>query len=125
MRLLFDHNVPRKLRNFLPGHEVKTALEMGWAGLENWELLKAAEAENFDVMLTCDQSISYQQNLAGLQLALVALDTNYWPTLRENTAPVVQAVNAARPGSFQTVSIGPRRPRTRNRISPDPFEKGS
>lgn len=120
MRLLFDHNVPRKLRNFLPGHEVKTALEMGWAGLENGELLKAAEAENFQVMVTCDQNISYQQNLTGLQLALVALDTNYWPTLRENTAPVVQAVNAAKPGSFQMVSIERRPPRMRSRITPSP-----
>ncbi len=103
MRVLFDHNVPRKLRNFLPDHDVKTAVEMGWAALENGELLDAAEG-NFEVMVSCDKNLPYQQNLKGRELALVVLSTNYWQSLKKITGPVV-AVNAAKPGSLRLVII--------------------
>lgn len=71
---------------------------MRWTKLENGELLSAAEAAGFQVLITCDQNLSYQQNLIGRALALVVLSTNYWPTLRENTGRVIQAVNAAARG---------------------------
>ena len=64
MRILFDKNVPVGVRGFLSGHEVRTFVEMQWhPQLENGELLKAAEAAQFDVMITSDQNIVYQQNL--------------------------------------------------------------
>ena len=68
MRVLFDHNVPHKLRHSLEKHEVTTADEIGWAELENGELLGAAEAEGFDVMVTGDKNLSCQQNLKGRKL---------------------------------------------------------
>ena len=62
MRILFDKNVPVGARTFLAGHEVHTVVEMGWPGqLENGELLKIAEQSGFDVMVTFDQNIRYQQ----------------------------------------------------------------
>jgi len=72
MRVLLDECVPRKLRDELPGHDVKTIAEMKWTGTKNGDLLKLAEV-GFDVLMTVDQRIPYQQNLAGICLALVVI----------------------------------------------------
>ncbi|MDQ2843050.1 MAG: hypothetical protein M3Y72_18830 [Acidobacteriota bacterium] len=103
MKVLFDNNVPVGLRRHLVGHEVRTAAKLGWRELQNGDLLVAAEQAGFDVMVTGDKNLSYQQNLAGRKLALVVLATNNWGFLKENSAPVVAAVNRAEPGSFQAV----------------------
>ena len=80
MRILFDKNVPVGVRRFLAGHEVCTFVEMQrHPQLENGELLSAAEAAGFDVLITSDQNIVYQQNLTGRRLALVVLGSNIWP----------------------------------------------
>jgi predicted nuclease of predicted toxin-antitoxin system len=105
VKVLFDHNVPRKLRRILQEHEVRTAVELGWAELENGELLRAAEDDGFAVMVTGDQNLSYQQNLEGRLLALVVLSTNNWNIVKVNPEIVAAAVRAATPGSFQTVSF--------------------
>lgn len=89
MRILFDKNVPVGVRTFLVGHEVHTVVEMGWPDqLENGELLKIAEQSSFDVMVTSDQNIRYQQNLAGRKLALVVLGSNIWPVVRKHGAAI-------------------------------------
>jgi hypothetical protein len=106
LKVLFDHNVPRPLGRFLVGHEVTIAADLGWATLENGDLLKAAEGAGFDLLLICDQNISYQQNLTGRRLALVVLTTNYWPRLRNHTAQVAESVRVAKQGSFQLVRLG-------------------
>jgi predicted nuclease of predicted toxin-antitoxin system len=72
MRILLDECVPRKLRGELPGHDIKTVAEMGWAGTKNGVLLQRAAAE-FEVLLTVDQGLPYQQNLAGLPFAVVII----------------------------------------------------
>jgi hypothetical protein len=107
VKVLFDHNVPHKLRQSLPAHEVSTADEMGWSELENGELLRAAEGAGFAVMVTGDKNLSSQQNLEGRDLALVVLSTNNWNVLKHNPRPVAEAVDAARLGSFQVVMIEP------------------
>ena len=74
MRILLDKNVPVGVRRFLSRHEVRTFVETGWPmQIENGELLDAAEAAGFDVMVTSDQNIRYQQNLTGRKLALIVL----------------------------------------------------
>ena len=78
---------------------------MGWSELENGDLLNAAEASNFAVMVTGDKNLSYQQNMRGRVLALVVLSTNDWNILRQNSRPVLVAVEAAVPGSFQLVKF--------------------
>ena len=105
MRVLFDQNVPNKLRQSLTRHEVQIADEMGWSALENGELLRVAESTGFAAFVTCDQNLVYQQNLKGRRLALVVLTTNNWNSLKKNIAPVIQAVDAAVPGSFRVVAI--------------------
>jgi predicted nuclease of predicted toxin-antitoxin system len=105
VRVLFDHNIPRKLRRLLKGHYVSIALEMNWTTLRNGDLLRAAEDAGSDVMVTADQDLSYQQNLSGRKLALVVLNTNNWNVIQQHSERIIASVDAATPGSFQTVLI--------------------
>jgi predicted nuclease of predicted toxin-antitoxin system len=105
LKVLFDHNVPRKLRFLLGDHVIETADALGWAELRNGELLAEAELAGFDVVLTGDKNLSYQQNLAGRTLAIIVLETNNWNILKLNTLPVAEALDRATPGSFQTVAF--------------------
>ncbi len=105
MRLLLDQDVPGPLARLLTGHEVVRAAQMGWGELGNGALLAAAEASGFAAMVTSDQNIRYQQNLAGRRIALVVLPTNNWPLLRDHAAAVLNAVEAARPGSYEAVLL--------------------
>lgn len=88
------------LRRTLTGHRVATAYEMGWAQLKNGELLKTAEGD-FEVFITTDQNLRYQQNLTGRRLAILVLPTTSWPRIRAHADEVVAAVNELRPGDFR------------------------
>ena len=115
MRILFDNNVPVGVRNFLARHEVRTLVEMNWPPqLENGELLKVAESAGFDVLVTSDQNIRYQQNLASRRLALVVLGSNIWPIVRNHGAAIAAAVDNAKPTNYHFIEM-PRMPRPRNR----------
>ena len=72
MRILLDECAPKRLRTLLAGHEVITVPDAGWAGLKNGELLKKA-AESFDVFLTVDRNLAFQQNPSSLPIAVVVL----------------------------------------------------
>jgi hypothetical protein len=109
-RLLLDQNLPKRLRMILAGYDVATAYQMGWAELGNGDLLKVAEKAGFDLMLTADQNIQYQQNLSNRRLALVVLSTNFWPTILDSAAAIRSAVHGAQAGSYTTVQLA-RRPR--------------
>ena len=105
MKTLFDANTPAPLARFLRGHEVVRADELGWQGLENGALLDAAEQGGFDLLLTCDQNVRYQQNFAGRKLALVILSSNHWPTLRRIAARIATAVDFVQPGHIVRVDV--------------------
>ncbi len=106
MRILFDKNVPVGVRRFLFKHEVYTIVEMQWSPqLENGELLKVAEQSGFDVMVTSDQNIGYQQNLTGRKLALVVLGSNIWPVVRTYGAAITAKVDAATPRSYDFIEM--------------------
>ena len=116
MRVLFDKNVPVGVRGFLPRHEVRTVVEMQWPDqLENRELLTMAEQAGFDVMLTSDQSIRYQQNLRGRRLALLVLGSNIWPVVRQHGEAIAARVDAAVPGGddFIEMPLPPKRDSSR------------
>src|SRR5215207_5357484 len=102
MRVLLDECIPRKLRDELPGHNVKTIAEMKWTGTKNGDLLKLAEV-GFDVLLTVDQGIPFQQNLAGTNLALVVIvaPSNDIKDLRPSMPEVLRVLISIQPG--QTV----------------------
>ena len=99
MRILFDHGTPVPLRGALTHHVVSTAYELGWTELDNGALLKAAEAE-FDALITTDQNLRYQQNLAGRKLAILVLPTTSWPIIQAHAEAVAVAVDELRPGAF-------------------------
>lgn len=107
MRILFDHGTPAPLQSFLTGHTVREAKAQGWDTFKNGDLLFAAEAAGFDVLVTTDKNMRYQQNLTGRTMAIVVLGNAQWPVLRLHVALVVAAVNAAIPGSFAEVDIPP------------------
>jgi hypothetical protein len=92
VRVLFDHNLPHKLRTSLKElteHELVTASYMGWGDLKNGELLLAAEESGFEILITGDQSLCYEQNLSGRHLP-----------------QILAAADRAVPGSFQAVECG-------------------
>lgn len=103
MKVLFDNNVPAPLRYRIPAHQVDTAREKGWQELKNGDLLHEAERAGYDVLLTGDKNMAYQQNLAERQVALVVLETTRWTLLRQDTAHVVAAIDRACPGSFEAL----------------------
>ena len=105
MLILFDNGTPAPLRSFLKDHVVVEAVERGWDRLVNGELIAAAEAAGFDVLLTTDKNMQYQQNLKGRRLAFIVIGNQQWPTLRRYVEKVVAAVNAASPGSYIEVEI--------------------
>lgn len=105
MRILFDHGTPAPLIPFLEGHIVTKAKEAGWDRLVNGELLNAAEASGFELFVTPDKNIRYQQNLKGRKIAIIVLGNAQWPVLRRYADRVVIAVNVATAGSFAEVDV--------------------
>lgn len=105
MRILLDHSAPSPIRHHLHGHEVVETVSQGWERLDNGALLAAAEAAGFEVFITSDKNLRYQQNLAGRKIALVILGQGQWPAIRPHVGRILAAVNAAKPGGFVEVEI--------------------
>ena len=105
MRILFDHNTPRGIARHLVGHAVTKAKDRGWDRLANGALLAAAEEAGFDVLLTGDKNMSYQQNFSDRKIALVVLGNSPWELVRLHLDEIAAAVNAATPGSYAKVEI--------------------
>ena len=104
MKILLDESVPRLLKLRLPHLDISTVQEMGWAGLRNSELLRRAE-EHFDVSVTADQSLRYQQNLSGRKLAILVLPSNQVPLVAQ-LVPVVETLLATiQPGAVMAVPL--------------------
>jgi len=82
-----------------------TAYEKGWSTLKNGSLLDAAEAEGFEVFLTTDKNLRYEQNLRHRSLAVVILSTTSWPRIKQATDSVLLAIEAARSGKFSIIEI--------------------
>jgi hypothetical protein len=105
MRVLFDQGTPAPLRHLFLGHVVSTAFELGWATLKNGELLAAAENQGFEVFVTTDTNLKYQQNLASRKIAIVVLGTTSWPRIKSAPELIVGAVNNCGAGSYIEVMI--------------------
>ena len=106
LRILFDHCVPRPLKHFLPEHEIATTYERGWAAYKNGELLDAAQAE-FDVFLTTDQNLPYQQNVAVRSIALGVLvaDSNRVAAPTPLLPYLTPVLGRIRPGEIVRVEL--------------------
>jgi hypothetical protein len=82
VRILFDQGTPVPLRQYLAGHSVETAFERGWSDLQNGDLLERAEGDGFQLLITTDQNLRHQQNLADTRLAVLVLLSTSWPRIR-------------------------------------------
>ncbi len=105
MRVLFDHGAPGGIAGALSGHEVTLAIERGWDRISNGELLNLAKAAGFDVLLTSDKRIRYQQNLTGRRIAIVVLGNSTWRIVRLHLDRIAMVLAEATPGSYAEADI--------------------
>jgi hypothetical protein len=105
MRVLFDNGTPRGVAVALYDHVVEECRSLGWDSLRNGELLDAADAAGFDVLLTTDRNIRHQQTLAGRRIAVVVLSKGRWRLIKPRLTAIAEAVAAAKPGRFSEVEI--------------------
>jgi len=105
MQILFDQGTPVGIKECLQGHTAVTAWELGWSTLLNGQLLNAAETAGFDVLLTTDKNLQYQQNLTGRKIAIVILGQARWALIRTRLDAVREAIEKAQPGTFSVVDF--------------------
>jgi hypothetical protein len=105
MRVLFDQGTPVPLRRSLRRHVVETAYEKGWQLLTNGALLDAAEAAGFELLVTTDQGLRYQQNLATRRIRVLVLKTASWPKIKKHVEMVARAIDELAPGEFREISF--------------------
>lgn len=104
MKILLDECVPWPLHRLLPGHDCRTAQQQGWGGIKNGHLLQLAESE-FDLFITSDQNMRYQQNLAGRRIAILELSTNKLRRLTAATVLLQTTITAIKPAEFRQLEI--------------------
>jgi predicted nuclease of predicted toxin-antitoxin system len=105
MKILFDQGTPVPLRKFLKNHSVTTTYEEGWYNLSNGDLLKAAESQGYQILITTDQNLRYQQNLSDRQIAIVVLLSTSWPKIRKQVDEISAVINTTNLGDYQEISI--------------------
>lgn len=105
MRILFDQGTPVPLRRSLAGHLVSTAFELGWATVSNGDLIRLAEQEGYELLITTDTNLRYQQNLSGRSIAILVLTTTSWPRIRAVTGKIRAAVAAIEGGACVELPI--------------------
>ncbi len=105
MKILFDQCVPQPLRGYLKGHAVFTANELGWGRLRNGELLNRAERDGFDCLLTADQNLKYQQNLAQRKIAIFVVKETDWKKVKLRAADIAVSVSTVQPGTYNEFDV--------------------
>lgn len=105
-RVLCDENMPHKLRSALGAFDVATVQYMGLSGLNNGELLSAAEEAGFDVLVTGDKTLEYEQNISARRIAVVSLSAPHWGLIKNHVERIATAIEAATPGSLTRVKCG-------------------
>jgi hypothetical protein len=105
VKIIFDQGTPVPLRRQLAGHTITTIYEQGWATLTNGVLLETVERAGFDLLITTDQNLRYQQNLSGRRLAVVVLLSTSWPRIRLRVAAIQSLLDTVTPGAYYEVPI--------------------
>ena len=105
MQVLFDQGTPVPLRGYLLSHSVSTVFEKSWSTKQNGDLLRTAEQEGFEILVTTDQNLKYQQNLANYGIAIVVLPTTSWPRIEKSINRVVDAIDGMKPGGYLEVEL--------------------
>lgn len=105
MKILFDQGTPVPLRQHLAGHSVSTAFELGWSMLENGDLLISAEQDGFELLISTDSKLRYQQNLAGRRIAILVLLSASWPRIRAHVQEIQAAIQHMPPSGYAEVAV--------------------
>jgi hypothetical protein len=105
MLILFDHSTPAPLASYLTEHSVTKAKDRGWDRLSNGDLLSEAEKAGYDLLLTADNNMRYQQNLTGRKIALVVLSTPQWPRVQLHIDKITAVINLVKPGGYAEIDI--------------------
>lgn len=105
MRILFDQGTPVPLRRSLSGHDVATAYELGWSTVTNGDLIRLAEEKGYELLITTDTNLRYQQNLHDRSIAILVLTTTSWPRIREALNAVQTAVAVIKAGAYEELNI--------------------
>ena len=105
MRILFDQGTPVPLRRHLHPHSVDTLSELDWSTLANGKLLAAAVGAEYDIFVTTDQNLKYQQNLEGINLKIVVLLSTSWPRIRNNLEDILATIDSLEIGQLVEISI--------------------
>lgn len=105
MRVLFDQGTPAPLRYQLVGHEVELAFELGWSSLQNGDLLNAAEAAGFEVFVTTDKNLRYQQNLRLRKIAVIVLSAPSWPRVQKISHEIFNAINSIKANEYIEIFV--------------------
>jgi hypothetical protein len=105
MKILFDQGTPVPLRRALPADSVTTVYEQGWSTLQNGQLLAIAEQAGFDVFITTDQNLKYQQQLTGRRLAILVLGSTSWPRIKPHSDAIRQVVEQLASGAYHEFPI--------------------
>jgi len=104
MKILLDECLPWPMHRLLAGHGCMTAQQRGWGGIKNGDSLRLAESE-FDLFITADQNIRYQQNLAGRRIPILGLSTNKLRRLSAAATSIQSAIATMKPGEFRHLEI--------------------
>ena len=104
MRILLDECVPWPMHKLLSGHSCSTVQAKGWGGIKNGDLLQRAEGE-FELFITSDQNIRYQQNLTGRRIAILELSTNDIGRIQAASDLIDEALATIRPDEFKQLNI--------------------
>lgn len=105
MKILFDQGTPVPLRQLLDSHSVDTAYERGWQTLENGQLLSTAEQAEYDILITTDQNLRYQQNMTDRKIAIVVLRSTSWPRIQKHAEQIKAVVNGTVSGDYHEIPI--------------------
>jgi hypothetical protein len=105
VRVLFDQGTPVPLRALLAHHVVATVYELGWSRLQNGELLRQAELAGYEILVTTDQNLRYQQNVSGRALAIAVLMAASWPRVQRHAAQVVAQIDLLSPGAYAEIHV--------------------
>lgn len=105
MKILFDQGTPVPLRRFLPGHTIDTAYERGWSEISNGNLLSKAEQDGYELLITTDRNLRYEQNLNNRSIAIAVLMTTSWPRIKQQTDRIQAIVDASQPGTYQEIPL--------------------
>ena len=104
MNILLDECVPWPMHRFLLGHTCTSVQAQGWSGIRNGELLQQAEGQ-FDVFVTSDQNLRYQQNLTGKTISILELSTNDLRRIQTAGALIEEVIEGIRPAEFRHLEI--------------------